>query len=242
MIVYPAIDLKNGQVVRLRQGDPAQKTVYSDEPLTIAKKWQDSGAEWLHIVNLDGALDEESSNWPALEAIAGTGLSIQFGGGLRSAADVERALNNGVKRAILGTVAVENPALVEALLAQHGAESIVVALDARGGKVATHGWQTESEWTAADLGKAMAERGVRHALYTDIARDGELEGVNVAATRELARETGLLVIASGGVRSLDDVKALRGGDVAGVILGKALYEGLIDLATALHIAQSDGDG
>ena len=236
MIVYPAIDLKNGQVVRLKQGDPAQKTVYSDEPLSIARKWQDSGAEWLHIVNLDGALDEESSNWPAVEAIAATGLSIQFGGGLRSADDVARALNNGVKRAVIGTAAVENPALVNKLVARHGAEAIVVALDARGGKVATHGWKTVSDWTAADLGKAMVARGVRHALYTDIARDGQLEGVNVDATRALARETGLQVIASGGLRSLDDVKALQGGEVAGVILGKALYEGLIDLAEALRIA------
>jgi phosphoribosylformimino-5-aminoimidazole carboxamide ribotide isomerase len=236
MIVYPAIDLKEGQVVRLLHGDPTQKTVYSHAPHDVARRWLDAGAAWVHIVNLDGALDSAARVWSILQDIARLGLAIQFGGGLRTGHDVEQALNSGVRRAVLGTAAVENPALVDEMLAKHGAESIVIALDARGGKVATHGWQTESHWTAIELGKAMSQRGVRHALYTDIQRDGALEGVNVTATRQLARETGLQVIASGGVRSIEDVKALAGTEVAGIILGKALYEGMIDLNEAIRLA------
>lgn len=237
MIVYPAIDLKEGHVVRLRQGDPNQKTIYSENPLEVARRWRDAGATWLHIVNLDGALDSESKHGAILEHIAQLGLSIQFGGGLRTEAHIQQAFNSGIQRAVLGTVAVENPTLVEVLVQKHGAEKISVALDAKNGKVATHGWQTESGWTAIDLGRVMLEKGVRHALYTDISRDGELGGVNVDATRQLARETGLQVIASGGVRSIDDVHALAGTEVAGVILGKALYENLIDLAEAIALAQ-----
>jgi phosphoribosylformimino-5-aminoimidazole carboxamide ribotide isomerase len=236
MIVYPAIDLKDSQVVRLLYGDPNQKTVYSSTPLDVAKRWQDAGSTWIHIVNLDGALDSEAQVWSIVEGIAGLGLSIQFGGGLRTPQDVAQAINSGVKRAVIGTAGVENPALMDELLMIHGAESVVIALDAKGGKVATHGWQTESEWTAVDLGKDMLRRGVRHALYTDIHRDGALQGVNVEATRQLARETGLQVIASGGVRSIEDVKALAGTEVAGIILGKALYEGMIDLAEAIQLA------
>lgn len=236
MIIYPSIDIKEGHVVRLKQGDPNQKTVYSDNPIEVAKRWQDLGASWLHIVNLDGALDEDARIWPILEKIAVSGISIQLGGGLRAALDVQQAFDNGVQRAVLGTAAVEHPALVAELIQKHGAERISVALDAKNGKVATHGWQTESEWTAIALGRVMVEKGVRHALYTDISRDGLLGGVNIEATRQLARETGLQVIASGGVRSIEDVKALAGTEVAGIILGKALYEKMIDLAEALTIA------
>lgn len=239
MIVFPAIDLKEGQVVRLRQGDPTQKTVYANDPMEVARRWQAVGASWLHVVNLDGALESGAENWAAIEKIAALGVAVQCGGGLRSAADVGRVFDHGVRRAVLGTAAVENPQLIDDLLAAYGAERIVVALDARYGKVATHGWQTETAWTALELGEKMAAQGVRHALYTDIARDGELGGVNIAATRQLAQATGLQVIASGGVRSLEDVIALaEGGQIAGVILGKALYEGLIDLAQALEVAKT----
>lgn len=238
MIIFPAIDLKEGQVVRLRQGDPNQKTVYSSNPVEVAQRWYDAGAEWLHMVNLDGALDHQAEVWTIVEKVAALGLKVQFGGGLRSAESVALALNSGVSRAILGTVAVENPDLVKTLVNQHGAEAIVIALDARGGKVATHGWQTESAWTAAELGQKMVAMGARHALYTDISRDGELGGVNITATRQLARETGLQVIASGGVSSIQDIIALtEGGEVAGAILGKALYEGLLDLAEAIRVSQ-----
>lgn len=236
MIIFPAIDLKEGQVVRLRQGDPDQKTVYSSDPLEVAKHWQELGAEWLHMVNLDGTLYHTAPVWSIIEKIAHLGLNIQFGGGLRSTEEAAQAIQSGAKRIVIGTAAIENPDLIKQLLADHSAESVVIALDSRGGKVALHGWQTDSEWTAVDLGKAMAKIGVRHALYTDISRDGQLEGVNVEGTRQLARDTGLQVIASGGVRSIQDVIALSQGDVAGVILGKALYEGMIDLSEALKIA------
>ncbi len=236
MIVYPAIDLKEGRVVRLRQGDPSQKTIYSDAPVAVAKRWQEAGAGWVHVVNLDGALDSEAKTWAILESIAGLGLKIQFGGGLRTADEVHQAFHCGVQRAVLGTAAVENPALVEALIQKYGTERISIALDAKNGRVATHGWQSESDWTAVELGKMMVQKGVSHALYTDIHRDGELGGVNVEMTCQLARETGLQVIASGGVRSIEDVKALVGTEVAGIILGKALYEQMIDLAEAIRLA------
>ena len=235
MIIYPAIDVKDGQVVRLRQGDPNQKTVYSSNPVEIAQRWRDAGASWLHMVNLDGALDSGSEIWSVVESAAKLGLSVQLGGGLRSAENVAQAIQSGVRRAVIGTAAIEQPELIPALLQTYGAEAIVIALDARGGKVAIHGWQQASDWTAVDLGKAMAAQGVLHALYTDISRDGELGGVNIEATRQLACDTGLQVIASGGVRSIEDVIALAEGDVAGVILGKALYEGMIDLQEALQI-------
>lgn len=237
MRVYPAIDLKNGQVVRLLEGDPNQKTTYSSDPLAVAANWQAQGATWLHIVNLDGALDAGAEVWPIVEGIAGLGLLIQFGGGLRTAEQVKQAMDSGVQRAVIGTAAVENPALIPQLIAEYGSERIVAALDARGERVATHGWQTQSAWTPTALGQNLAEKGLKHALYTDISRDGKLSGVNVAATRQLARETGLQVVASGGVRSIEDVRALLEGDeVAGVILGKALYEGMIDLPAALSLA------
>lgn len=238
MIIYPAIDIKEGQVVRLRQGDPHQKTVYDSSPLTVAKRWQDQGAHVLHIVNLDGAFNQNTRLWSLVDEIAKLGLAIQLGGGLRTAEDVATALTSGVKRAVIGTAAVENPDLMSQLIAQHGAEAIVVALDARDGKVAIRGWQDKSDWSATDLGLEMAKRGVRHALYTDISRDGELGGVNIQATKDLADQTGLQVIASGGLRSIDDVKALLGSAVAGVILGKALYEGMISLPEALQLAQT----
>jgi len=237
MIIYPAIDIKEGRVVRLLQGDPNQKTVYGSDPVEVAARWQAAGSQWVHIVNLDGALDSDATLWGMIESIAKLGLSIQFGGGLRRASDVQQAIHAGVSRAVLGTAAVENPDMVGELVQEYGADAIIVALDAKQGKVATHGWQTASELTPAALGKMMAERGVRHALYTDIERDGGLVGVNVASTIELAASTGLQVVASGGVRSLDDIRAFQGSPVAGIILGKALYEGAFELADALTLAE-----
>lgn len=236
MIIYPAIDIRNGQVVRLLEGDPQHKTVYHDSPVTVAEDWRALGAQWVHIVNLDGALDEAAVLWEILKEIKALGLKIQFGGGLRTAKAVSEALSAGVDRAVIGTAAVENPDFAAQLVSQHGAEHIVVALDARGGKVATHGWQSESAWTAIELGQTLYEKGVRHALYTDISRDGMLSGVNVAATKTLASETDLQVVASGGVRSIEDVAAFLDSAIAGIILGKALYEGLLDLKQALRLA------
>lgn len=239
MIVYPAIDLRGGLVVRLAQGDPSRQTVYSDDPLAVARRWQEEGASWLHVVNLDGTLGEATLNLETLSRLAGVGLPIQFGGGLRSLDDAQRALDAGAARVILGTLVVRRPELAGEAVERFGVEAVAVALDAKDGRVATHGWQAASDWTPVELGRRFARMGVQHALYTDISRDGELRGVNVEATAELARQTGLAVIASGGVSSLDDIRALKATDpeIAGVVIGKALYTGAITLRDALRTAE-----
>ena len=243
MIIYPAIDLRGGRVVRLKYGDPQQETAYSDDPRAVAQRWRDEGAAWIHVVNLDGALGEASSALETLRQIAALdGVRVQFGGGLRTLADAERALDAGAARVILGTAAVQRPELAGEAVQRFGAERVAVALDARGDRVATHGWQQLSAWTPAELGRRFAALGVRHALYTDITRDGDLSGVNVAATAALARETGLAVIASGGVASLADVRALvQTGAVAGAIIGRALYTGAVALGAALRVAAGAED-
>jgi phosphoribosylformimino-5-aminoimidazole carboxamide ribotide isomerase len=240
VIVYPAIDLRHGRVVRLQYGDPSRETVHSDDPLATAERWQAAGAEWLHVINLDGALGEATLALETLRALAGVGLPIQFGGGLRSLDDAQKALDAGVARVILGTLVVKEPELAGAAVERFGAEIVVVALDAKGDQVATHGWQQVSAWTPVELGKQFARMGVMHALYTDVSRDGDLSGVNVAATANLARETGLRVIASGGVASLGDVRRCREtGQISGLIIGKALYSGAFTLEAALKVAEKD---
>lgn len=242
MIVYPAIDLRKGRVVRLQYGDPERETVHSDDPVATATRWQAAGAAWLHVINLDGALGEATLALESLRALAGVGLPVQFGGGLRSLDDAARALDAGAARVILGTLVVDQPELAAEAVERFGPEAVVVALDARGEQVTTHGWQQVSAWTPAALGQRFAGMGVRHALYTDVSRDGVLTGVNVESTAQLARDTGLDVIASGGVASLDDLRALRAtGAVAGVIIGKALYAGVFSLEDALRAAEGDHD-
>lgn len=234
MIVYPAIDIRRGRVVRLVHGDPERETVHGDDPVAVAARWRDAGAKWLHVVNLDGALGEAAQALDILQAIAALGVPVQFGGGLRSLDDAARALDAGASRVILGTLAVREPEQAGEAVARFGADAVAVALDARGDRVATHGWQQVSAWTPAELGRRFAEMGVRHALFTDVSRDGDLSGVAVEATAALARETGLAVIASGGVAGLDDLRALRAaGDIAGVVIGKALYTGVLRLEDAL---------
>ncbi len=234
MIIYPAVDLRGGKVVRLQEGDPSRQTTFSDNPLQIARTWQASGAVWLHMVNLDGAFGERNANLTVLENVAKLGLNVQFGGGLRTLDDIAQALALGARRVVLGTVALQNPDLVTEAVVRFGADAVCVALDSRNGKVATHGWQTLSDLTPVELGQAMAARGVRHALYTDISRDGALSGVNVAATIALAQATGLAVIASGGVSQLDELRALAAsGVVAGAVIGMALYTEQLRLADAL---------
>jgi phosphoribosylformimino-5-aminoimidazole carboxamide ribotide isomerase len=239
MIVYPAIDLRGGRVVRLLYGDPSKETVHSDDPAATADRWKAAGAEWLHVINLDGALGQATLALDTLRALADVGLPIQFGGGLRSLNDVQRAFDAGAARVILGTMAVKEPEIAGEAVSRFGAEKIAVALDAKAGRVAIQGWQNLSEWTPVDLGKRFAADGVRHALYTDVSRDGDLSGVNVAETSRLAQETGLDVIASGGVASLDDIIALREvGNIAGVVIGKALYTGAFTLEKALTTSKS----
>jgi phosphoribosylformimino-5-aminoimidazole carboxamide ribotide isomerase len=241
MIVFPAIDLRRGRCVRLRQGRPEEETVFSDDPVAMAEHWASQGAEWLHVVNLDGAFGLASSNLRVVEEIAAAvGVPIQFGGGLRTMANIEGALGLGVERVILGTVAVEEPSLVTEAIRRFGAERIVVGIDARRGRVATHGWQEVSSLAAIELAFRVRELGVERVVYTDIARDGMLCGVNVEAVRELAERTELRVIASGGVSSLDDLRRLKEAEasgVEGVIIGQALYSGALELREAIEIAR-----
>ncbi len=243
MIIYPAIDLRGGKVVRLKEGDPSRQTIFSEDPVATAQKWIAQGASWIHIVNLDGAFASTNDNARILEAVAQFGVKVQFGGGLRTLPDIERALEQGASRVVLGTVAIENPDLVAESVRRWGSERVCVGLDARDGKVATRGWQTKTEITPLDLGKQMVDLGVAHALYTDVSRDGQLQGVNVETTAMLAKETGLQVIASGGVSSLDDIKRLKAtGTIAGAVIGMALYEGRFELAEALALVEGNDAG
>jgi phosphoribosylformimino-5-aminoimidazole carboxamide ribotide isomerase len=248
MIVFPAIDLRRGRCVRLRQGRAEDETVYGDDPAAVARRWVAEGAEWLHVVNLDGAFGESDGearhpiNLQRLVEICAAvpETPIQFGGGIRSLADVETALHLGAMRAILGTVAIQNPDLVAEAIERFGAERIVIGIDARDGQVATHGWLETSDTTAVALGREMSWRGVVRVVYTDIARDGMLSGVNVEATAGLARDTGLRVIASGGVASLEDLVRLRAASgIEGVIIGQALYTGAVSLPEAIRAARSE---
>jgi phosphoribosylformimino-5-aminoimidazole carboxamide ribotide isomerase len=245
MIVFPAIDLRQGRCVRLRQGRPEAETVFSDDPVAMAEHWAAQGAEWLHVINLDGAFGQASSNLQVVEEImAAVAIPVQFGGGLRTMADIEGALGLGVVRVILGTVAVEEPSLVAEAVQHFGAERIVVGIDARREKVATHGWQEVSSLVATELALRVRELGVERIVYTDIARDGMLCGANVEAVRELAQRTGLKVIASGGVSSLDDLHRLKEAEasgVEGVIIGQALYSGALELREAIEIASESAD-
>ncbi|MCA1899406.1 MAG: 1-(5-phosphoribosyl)-5-[(5-phosphoribosylamino)methylideneamino]imidazole-4-carboxamide isomerase [Chloroflexi bacterium] len=236
MIVYPAIDLRGGRVVRLQQGDPARMTHYSDNPAETARRWLAAGAGWLHVVNLDGAFGERDDlNLAALKAILKCGARVQFGGGLRSLEAVERALALGVSRAILGTAAIENPDVVAQALTRFGAEKIAAGLDARDGLVRTRGWKADGGALALDLALRLREIGLRTVIFTDIRRDGLARGVNLAAARELAETSGLEVIASGGAHTLADVRAVKEAGLAGVIVGRALYEETIDLREALRV-------
>jgi phosphoribosylformimino-5-aminoimidazole carboxamide ribotide isomerase len=238
MIIYSAIDIRGGKVVRLREGDPKKQTTFSDDPAKIARRWIDDGAEWLHVVNLDGAFNDENDTVSILEAIARLGVKVQFGGGLRSLEQMKRALDKGASRIVLGTVAIENPAMVTEALEKFGAEAICVGLDARDGKITTHGWTTVTDQTPLSLGRAMAERGVKHALFTNVNRDGGLTGSAVHETIALARSTDLQVIASGGVTRMTEIAELaHSGAVAGAIIGMALYQGEITLQEALLAAQ-----
>lgn len=241
MLIFPAIDLRHGRCVRLRQGDPAAETVFGADPAAMARHWADCGAPWLHVVNLDGALGDQGPDALNLRRLtelrAAVSLPIQFGGGLRTLDDVQRALDLGATRVVLGTAVVQQPELAAAAVQRFGAEAIVAGLDARAGRMATHGWQTVSEMHVHDLGRALRQAGLRRAVYTDIARDGMLGGVDADGAAELARQTGLRVIASGGVRDLADIRRLRALEtqgVEGVIVGMAIYAGSLDLREALR--------
>ena len=235
MQLYPAIDMKNGQCVRLRQGAFADMTVYSDAPEKMALHWQEQGATFLHLVDLDGALAGRSVNEPVIRRIAQTvSIPIQIGGGIRSREAAERMLSLGIRRVIIGTKAVENPEFLKELVSEFGSEAIVAGIDARDGMAATQGWEQTSSVKALDLALLMKDYGIRHIVYTDISRDGTLTGPNVEATRELTEKTGLDVIASGGVSSMEDLRRLSEAKIRGVIIGKALYEKKICLSEAVE--------
>jgi phosphoribosylformimino-5-aminoimidazole carboxamide ribotide isomerase len=221
------------------QGDPDRETQYADDPLHVARRWQEAGTDWLHVVNLDGALDESGrQNLAALERVLTTGLRVQFGGGMRDLDGIRQVLDLGVSRAVIGTAAVENPALVEAALAEFGPERIALGLDARDGVVRIHGWKEDTGITAVEMGRQWAEKGVRWVIFTDVARDGMGTGLNLDATIELAQVTEMHVIASGGVASLEDVRQTYEAGLSGVIIGRALYEGTVVLEEALQVGKS----
>ena len=234
MILYPAIDLKDGQAVRLIHGDMTRATVFSDDPAAQARSFVDAGCQWLHLVDLNGAFAGTPVNAAPVEAIlAACKVPVQLGGGIRDMATIESWLAKGLARVILGTVAVENPALVrQAARAFPG--QVAVGIDARNGRVATKGWATETEIIVTDLAQSFEDAGVAAIIYTDILRDGAMGGPNIVATASLARAVTIPVIASGGVSSLADLLALRDtGVIAGAISGRALYDGAIDLGAAL---------
>ena len=234
MILYPAIDLKDGQCVRLLHGEMDKATVFGDDPAAQAAEFQTAGCAWLHLVDLDGAFAGAPVNAAAVEAIlARVTVPAQLGGVIRDMATIEMWLGKGLARVILGTAAVENPALLrEAARAFPG--KVAVGLDARGGRVATRGWAEETGILATDLARRIEDAGVAAIIYTDILRDGAMQGPNIAATAGLARAVDIPVIASGGVSSLADLIALRDtGVIAGAISGRALYDGALDLGAAL---------
>ena len=252
--VYPAIDLRRGNVVRLRQGDPTRETIYDDDPLAAALRWRSDGARWLHVVNLDGAFGEESTpNQRSLERILTAGLSVQFGGGLRDMDALRRALALGVRRAVIGTAAVEQPELVAAAVEEFGPERLAVAIDARKGRVTARGWAQDSSLEAADVLRRCVSQGATRFIATNVERDGMPAGLDITwlksllavadggpeeVGRTLAQSKHTVVpriIASGGVAGLDDLRAALDAGLAGVIIGRALYEGQVSLREAVAL-------
>lgn len=234
LTIYPAIDLKNGQVVRLAEGDMDRATVYADDPAGQAGRFAAQGAQALHVVDLDGAFAGESRNGDAVRSIiAAFPGRVQVGGGIRTAAQAEAWLQAGVWRVVMGTAALENPALVRSLATAHTGR-IVVAVDARDGMVAVRGWAEKSTTSVADLARQFEDAGVAALLFTDVGRDGMLKGVNIEATTALAAAVSIPVIASGGVADISDIKALiNKPNIEGVITGRAIYDGRLNLAEAL---------
>jgi phosphoribosylformimino-5-aminoimidazole carboxamide ribotide isomerase len=234
MILLPAIDIKDGRCVRLYQGDYAQVTTYDSDPVQVAQRWQEAGASWLHVVDLDGAAQGQPINREIIGRIrAATALHIEVGGGMRTLAHIEQILDLGIERIILGTVALTDRTLLQEALA-HWNERIVVGLDARNGWVAISGWRETSRVQATVLATELSAIGVQRFIYTDIARDGALSGPNLPALQEMQRATSRPLIASGGVSSLADLRDLAALGVEGAIVGKAIYTGDVDLARAIQ--------
>ncbi|MDQ4045167.1 MAG: 1-(5-phosphoribosyl)-5-[(5-phosphoribosylamino)methylideneamino]imidazole-4-carboxamide isomerase [Chloroflexota bacterium] len=230
MIVYPAIDIRGGKAVRLIEGDFSRETVFDADPADAARRWESAGAKWIHIVDLDGARTGIGASRDAIARIKATvSCKLQVGGGIRSMEDIDALLGSGIDRVILGSIAVTSPETVVDAVRKHG-DRIAVGLDAREGKLATSGWETQTKTDAFETASQMGDQGVRHIIFTDIRRDGTLAGPNVAALTHIVQSTSAGVIASGGIGSTDDVLGLRQTGVEGVIIGRALYDGRIDLA------------
>ena len=245
MLLFPAIDLKEGKAVRLLQGRMEDSTVYSDNPVDLAKDFENQGAEYLHIVDLNGAFTGKPVNDEIIRRVVGSvALKIQVGGGIRTMERIAELIELGVERVILGTIAVKNPELVAEAVRRYG-KRVIVGIDAKDGLVAVQGWAVTTKMSAIDLGKAMKVMGVQSVVFTDIARDGMLQGPNIESTVQMARETGLSVIASGGISTLADLRnlqaeAIKGVSVEGAITGKALYSGAFTLREALEAAHAEG--
>ena len=241
MEVIPAIDLKSGRCVRLYQGDYQRETVYSDDPVSVALTWQQQGAPRLHLVDLDGAAGGKPANLEILsQIIRSLSIPVQVGGGIRDEETAQTLLAAGADRVVIGTAAVEQPSMVEDLCRIHGADRVVVAVDARDGRVAIKGWTEQSLISAGELAQRMFLLGVTRLLYTDISRDGTLTEPNFEANAALVRDTGMAVLASGGITSLEHIRQLGSTGVEGVILGRALYDGVITLPEALSLAGGTG--
>lgn len=240
MLIIPAIDLKDGRCVRLRQGDLQAETVYSDDPAAMAVQWERRGAQMLHLVDLNGAVEGQPKNMAGIEAIVkAVSIPVQVGGGVRDLEIIKRYLDGGVRRVVLGTAALRDRGLLERACALYPAR-ILVGLDARNGKVAVQGWTSQSETLATDLLKSLAEFALAGVIYTDIARDGMLQGPNLTALREIVARSSMPVIASGGITKAEDIRAIKslGPRIEGAIVGKALYDGKLDLQAALAAAAS----
>jgi len=239
MIIYPAIDIKDNKCVRLSQGDFNKVKTYSNEPFDMALKWKNEGASFLHIVDLDGARSEEIINKKSIERIAkDIGLPIQVGGGIRSEEKIKNFIDMGVERVIIGTIAVENKELLKELVSKYK-EKIIVSIDAKDGKVALRGWEVISEVDSIDLCKELEEIGIKTIVYTDISKDGMLEGPNFDIYKILSQKTSLNIIASGGISSIDDIKRLKDMNIYGAIVGKALYDNKIELKEVLECLQGE---
>lgn len=229
--IFPAIDLRAGKVVRLTQGDPERQTTYGDDPLLWAERWQAEGAEWLHVINLSGAFGEDAdANLEALKTILTTGLKVEFGGGIRERENVQAALDLGVERVFIGTAAIQNPELLDWAIAEFGPQYIAGDIGARDSQVMVKGWQQATPLSVLEVGQRLRDQGVQWCVLTNVKRDGAGTGVDVASALALQQATGLQVVASGGVATLADVLRVRTAGLAGVIIGRALYEGKLSIA------------
>jgi len=237
MVIYPAIDIKDGKCVRLVRGEFDKVTEYTGNPVEMALSFERAGAEYLHLVDLDGARSGEPRNMEIISEIAAKlGIPVQLGGGIRTIETIESVLRKGIRRVILGTSAVSNPELVKRAIEKLG-DNLAIAIDARDGYVAVEGWEKTSGFKAVEFAKKMVSLGIGTIIYTDISRDGMLAGPNLRAIEEMIKAVGADVIASGGVRSTDDIKNLKEAGASGVIIGKALYTGNVDLKEAIEVAR-----